>query len=451
MSKTIMSPIAQRRTRLGQDLAKGRHKTSDDRRIFLIDRADEALAELDAWTALERIEAVLPPLAGAVLTVKACLDVAGWLTGSGSLATADAAPADSDAPVVGILRAAGAVLFGQTNMTEFAYGALGVNSHFGTPRTPLDPTGARVAGGSTSGGAVAAATGLADLSLGSDTSGSARIPAAFCGCFGFKPSRARYPREGMAFLSSSFDVPGLLSADLALITCADQVLACGQNKRTTRPNPRALRFAVPANIDDLGIEPAVRAAFDAALAALSDHGVRIEEIALPTLGESATITAVGGMIAAEAYTIHRRRLATHLALYDPLVGERIRNGEAVPLHRYITALRDLLACAARFDHQIAGFDGFLLPTTPILAPRLADLTGMEDYLTANARAFSFTEYANRLDLPSITVPLGGLPTGLMLTGTRGGDAAVLAQAQVLAECIAGVDLSSLAILKPYIT
>ena len=125
------------------------------------------------------------PLAGDVLTVKACFDVAGWTTHAGSAVLADASPAVTDAPMVAALRAAGSILLAQTNMTEFAYGALGLNGTFGTPTTPLRPTEQRVAGGSTSGGAVAVALGIADLSLGSDTSGSIRIPAAFCGAAGF--------------------------------------------------------------------------------------------------------------------------------------------------------------------------------------------------------------------------------------------------------------------------
>lgn len=427
-----MSAISSRRARLARDLTDGLHQQPDDRRIFLIDRTGEALQELDLWAALEEGGATLPPLAGTVLTVKACFDVAGWVTSSASASTAEDAPATTDAPVVAALRAAGAVVAGQTNMTEFAYGALGINSHFGTPRTPLDPRGERVAGGSTSGGAVAAATGLADLSLGSDTSGSARIPAAFCGCFGFKPSHGRYARGGMAFLSPTFDVPGLLANDLAIIERADRVLAGGRPASAT-PDPRALRYAVPAHLATIELDAEVRAAFDDFVAALEAAGARVETVDLPSLAESAAITVAGGIISAEAHAIHRDRIERRFDLYDPLVGDRIRKGAEVPAHRYVTAIRALAECTARFDREIAGFDGFLLPTTPILAPMLSQLSGLDAYLAANSRAFALTEYANRLDLPSISVPLGRLPTGVMLTGPRGGDAAVLAQAGVLAE------------------
>src|SRR4051794_37759446 len=191
-----------------------------DRLRACIERAD---AESDAMAvaylarrdqqALTEAAAVDPslPLAGEVLAVKACFDVEGWTTHAGSAVLADAAVATADAPMVEQLRSAGAILLAQTNMTEFAYGALGLNSTYGTPTTPLCPGDDRVAGGSTSGGAVAVALGAADIALGSDTSGSIRIPAAFVGAAGFKPSQGRYPTGGMIPLSTSFDAPGIIT------------------------------------------------------------------------------------------------------------------------------------------------------------------------------------------------------------------------------------------------
>lgn len=425
--------IAERRARLSDDLARGLHRPPEDRRIFLIDRSAQALAELDAWARLEESGAALPPLAGMVLTVKACFEMGGWVTSSASASTVGDAPAGADAPTLARLRAAGAVVLGQTNMTEFAYGALGVNSRFGTPRTPLDSAGERVAGGSTSGGAVAAGTRLADLSLGSDTSGSARIPVAFCGCYGFKPGMGRYPRGGMHFLSPSFDVPGLLAAELSTIARADHVLTGGA--LPPMPDPRALRYAVPAHLAEVEMEAPVRAAFDAFLAALGVCGVRVETVPLPALAEGSAITAAGGIIGAEAHAIHAERLAARFDDYDPLVGSRVLKGAEVPAHRYAAATWALAECRQRLDAQLAGFDGFLTPTTPILAPKLADIADMDRYLATNARVFSLTEYANRLELPSISLPLAPLPAGILLTGPRGADARVLAQAALLADIL----------------
>lgn len=435
----VRSSIGACLERLERDLARSLHHAPEDRRVFLVERCAEALVELECWAALEDSGAVLPALAGTVLTVKACFDVGGWVTSSASASTCGDTAAVGDAPVVASLRAAGAVLLGQTNMTEFAYGALGVDSRFGTPRTPLDPAGGRVAGGSTSGGAVAASTRLADLSLGSDTSGSARIPAAFCGCFGFKPSLGRYQSAGMHLLSRSFDVPGLLSAELAIIHRADRVLV-GERLPPT-PSPCALRYATPTDLAMMEIEAPVRTAFDACVAVLQSRGVRIETVSLPALAESAAISPLGGIIAVEAYAIHAERLTARLADYDPLVGSRIRQGAEVPAHCYTAARGELEDCRRRFDRQIAGFDGFLAPTTPILAPKLTDLAETDRYLATNKKVFSLTEFANRLELPSISLPLSPLATGIMLTGCRGGDALLLAQAGLLADILAELSLA----------
>ena len=184
---------------------------------FVASRFDEAVADAAG------VEPSLP-LAGEVVVVKACFDVAGWTTHAGSAVLADAAPADVDAPLVAMLRSAGAIVLAQTNMTEFAYGALGLNSTYGDPTTPLRPGEQRVAGGSTSGGSVAVALGAADLALGSDTSGSIRIPAAFCGVAGFKPSQGRYPSGGMILLAASFDSPGFVAPTASYLRRVDTAI-----------------------------------------------------------------------------------------------------------------------------------------------------------------------------------------------------------------------------------
>ncbi len=324
-------------------------------------------------------------------------------------------------------------------MTEFAYGALGINSHFGTPRTPLDQSGERVAGGSSSGGAVCVATGLADLSLGSDTSGSARIPAAFCGCLGFKPSRGRYDRRGLAFLSPSFDEPGLLASSIGVLRRADRVLA--HEVAAPPASAGALRYAVPKILLEAPIDRRSQRAFQTFLAALTSLGVRVETVDLPSLTESARIASEGRIIAAEAYDVHRDRIERSFELYDPLVGGRILRGREIPAHVYIAAQVGLAGIRARYEVEIAGFDGFLLPTTPMEAPRLSDLADPERYLATNARTFSLTEFANRLDLPSISMPLGRLMNGVMLSGVRGKDGTLLAQAEFLAPIAAQIEIA----------
>jgi amidase/aspartyl-tRNA(Asn)/glutamyl-tRNA(Gln) amidotransferase subunit A len=400
---------------------------------WLARRDEAAIAEARKWDASPR-GAIAAPLAGTVLTVKACFDCEGWVTHAGSRVLADAPPARTDAALVSALRRAGAVLIAQTAMTEFAYGALGVNRAYGTPATPLDARRERVAGGSSSGAAVSVALGAADLAVGSDTSGSARIPAAFCGVTGFKPSRGRYATGGMQFLSTTFDVPGLLAATVGLCRRADAALYGRAVQRAAPATVRDFTFIVPEPfaIDDL--DPEVGRAFDTWLSRLSAHGARIRRKQLDCVAEAGAVARAGGIVAAEAFMLHRTRLATAADRYDPLVGPRIAAGEHVRAHDYAAALLRLAALADTYHTELGDADAVLTPTVPMLPPRVADLADEGVYLARNARAFRLTEFANRLDLPSISVP-GDLrnrqPVGLLITGRRGGDVRLLDVAAVV--------------------
>lgn len=420
----------------------------------LLQRRDAAaLSEAAAWDELRDNGGDLPPLAGLTLTVKACFDVAGWITHAGSRVLADQPVATVDAPAVAALRRAGAVLVAQTNMTEFAYGALGLNDTYGTPLNPLfarEADSARVSGGSTSGGAVAVALGIADVSLGSDTSGSVRIPAAFCGVAAFKPSRGRYPDGGMVYLSPTFDVPGIVTAsaemcrrvDVALVNVSlvDAALVddAGFNALESS-SVRGVRLIVPDGITD-DVEPVIAAAFDRWVATLVEAGVEIVRLPLPCLSESGVVAREAGIISAEAYMLHRERLQSHAYLYDPRVGPRIAAGAEVRAHHYAAGLARLRVLSQRYDAALERVyvDGVLTPTVGILPPRIADLQDNDAYLAANAQAFRLTEFANRLDLPSITLPGSPAerrPIGLLFTGRRGGDATLLDLAVRIERCL----------------
>ena len=379
------------------------------------------------------------PIAGDVLTVKACFDVAGWTTHAGSSVLADAPPAETDAPMVRALRSAGAILLAQTNMTEFAYGALGLNSTYGTPTTPLRPGEQRVSGGSTSGGAVAVALGAADVSLGSDTSGSIRIPAAFCGVAGFKPSQGRYPADGLIPLAWSFDAPGLISSTVAHLRQVDMALV----DRDVRPGSTRtisdLHLLVPTDAIRAGeTDPEVLDRFDRWLGALAAAGVTVTETELPMLTEASIATREGFVIAVEAYDWHRDLIATGFSRYDPRVGPRIQHGATVLAADYVAALRKVGDCRRRYDAALEGADAIVTPTVAVLPPRVADLDSMDAYLAANTEVLRLTEFANRLDLPSVSLPghpQDPQPIGLMLTGRRGGDAALLDLAVLIEACL----------------
>jgi len=384
---------------------------------YLARRDEHALAEAHA------VDPSLP-LAGQVLAVKACFDVNGWTTHAGSAVLADAPPATADAPMVAALRDAGAIVLAQTNMTEFAYGALGLNRTYGTPTTPLCPGEDRVAGGSTSGGAVAVALGAADIALGSDTSGSIRIPAAFCGVAGFKPSQGRYPSGGMIPLSPSFDAPGIITPTVADLRRVDDAIA----SRSTPPTDGrldGLRLIVPVDAIEAGItDQDVIDAFELVLDRLRAAGVTITNTELAMLTEASLAARDGWMIAVEAYDWHRELIADRLDDYDPRVGPRILRGAEVLAADYVAAARRIRDCRLRYDMAVADADAIITPTVPILPPRIEDLQTTDTYLAMNTEVLRLTEIANRLDLPSVTMPAdpnNPQPIGVMVTGRRAQD------------------------------
>lgn len=388
----------------------------------------------------------LGPLAGLSCTIKACFDVEGWTTHAGSVALLGAPPAQQDSALVSRLRQSDALILAQTNMTEFAYGALGLNTYFGTPRTPLCVDGEHVAGGSSSGAAVSVALGFVDFALCSDTSGSVRIPAAFCGAVGMMPSAGRFDTRGMLGLSPSFDVPGIIAKSVSVCTRVYETLCDKPDVRvaameSTATDPRLVSLCVPESVFCADVEPGVLELFHRAVDLLRAQGVTVVRRDISSISGVGAIAADGGIIAADAYALHRDLLAQYGDDYDPLVRRRIEAGALAPAWKYGEAQRALAERSAQFETELQGFDAVLTPTSPIFPPRLSDLRDEERYLALNKKSFAFTELANRLGKPSISLPLGSVsskPTALLLTGKAGHDASLLALASLL-ERILGTD------------
>src|SRR5471032_44835 len=296
----------------------------EGKRVFIKTWKAQALATADA-SDLQRKEGLVPsPLAGLPVSIKNLCDVAGETTLAGSKALGDAPPAEEDAPVVARLRAAGAVIVGSTNMSEFAFSGVGFNPHYGTPGNPADRK--RVPGGSSSGAAVSVADRMAVAALGTDTGGSVRIPAAVCGIVGFKPTARRVPIDGVVPLSTSLDSIGPLANSVECCAIVDAIFA-GETISVPDAAPLAgLRFAVPRHfvMDDL--DPVVAKAFERACKALAAKGVHIDPIDLPQLDELPVINAKGGFAASEAYAWHKELIGRRGADYDPFVAPRIRRG-----------------------------------------------------------------------------------------------------------------------------
>ena len=384
-----------------------------------------ALAQAHSWDGLAASN-IAAPLCGLSVGVKACFDVQGWVTNAGSMVLEDQPPAVSDAPIVLALKRNGAVVTAQTNMTEFAFGALGLNPHFGTPTTPLDPLGKRIAGGSTSGGAVAVALGLVDVALGSDTSGSVRIPAAFCGVVGFKPSRRRYSDEGMIFLSPSFDVPGFIARDVETLLRIDHALVPAEVLGTQRVDLRGRRFLIPGRFAMEYTDAAVSECFNAALAVLESHGAHLVNVDWPELAHYGEVAVDGGIIIAEAFATHRSYLKNRAHLYDPRVGPRIASGGLVSASTYLDAKKTLVRYATCFHERLSNFDALLMPTVSIAPPIIDELVDDYSYYKTNRLSFRLTEVANRIDAPSISLPVNPIqPIGISLTGHSGRDRELL--------------------------
>ena len=373
-------------------------------------------------------------LAGLAFTAKDLFDIEGQPNPAGSVVLSHAPAAKADAVAVARLRAAGGVLTGRTNMTEFAFSGVGVNPHHGTPANASDAATPRIPGGSSSGAAVSVATGAAFIGLGSDTGGSIRIPAALNGIVGFKSTARLVPTEGALPLSTTLDTVCAMTRSVRDAITAHEVLAA---RRVTAgaASLGAYRLAVVKNVFFDDMEPAVARAFEDALRTLRDGGARIEEIQLPELAELQAINATGGFSAAESYAWHRLLLERSGAGYDPRVAQRILRGATMKAHEYIDLVHARQAWIARVEAALSPFDAVLSPTVPITAPAIASVApGAErddEFFRINALLLRNPSIVNMLDGCAISLPChatGELPVGLMLWHAALRDDAVLAVA-----------------------
>ncbi|MGZ5909205.1 MAG: amidase [Reyranella sp.] len=410
----------------------------EGKRAFIRVYKTQALAAAEASDVLRKAGIVASPLSGIPVSIKNLCDVAGEITLSGSRALDDAPPAEEDAPVVARLRAAGAVIVGSTNMSEFAFSGVGFNPHYGTPGNPADRK--RVPGGSSSGAAVSVADRMAVAALGTDTGGSVRIPAAVCGIVGFKPTARRVPIDGVVPLSTSLDSIGPLANSVECCAIVDAVFAGEPIVVPEAVHPGGLRFAVPRHfvMDDL--HPVVSKAFERALKTLAAKGVKVEEIDLPQLDELPAINAKGGFAASEAYAWHKELIARRGGDYDPLVAPRIRRGAEMSAADYIELLGKRTDLQKRVAAVTANYDAVVMPTCAIVAPTLDEVATPEGFTRKNMLLLRNTTVGNFLDRCSISLPCheaGELPVGFMLMGEAMADKRLLAMARSVAPVVKG--------------
>src|SRR6202049_3933682 len=252
-----------------QCLARIADASGEGARAFIHVDAEAAIEAAEAMDRLREGKGASSPFAGIPISIKDLFDIRGQVTRAGSRALDDSPPAEADAPVVARLRRAGFIVIGRTNMTEFAYSGMGINPHYGTPKSAWHRDVGHVPGGSSSGAAVSVVDRMAHGALGTDPGGSCRIPAAYNGIVGFKPTQRRVPLDGGVPLSFTLDSFGPLARTAPCCAVLDAVLA-DETVAPLRPRPiRGMRLAVPTTLVLDGLDDAVAQAFDRALEALS--------------------------------------------------------------------------------------------------------------------------------------------------------------------------------------
>src|SRR4051812_7322464 len=393
-------------------------------RAFIHVDAEAAIEAAEAMDRLRELRAAPSPFAGIPISIKDLFDIKGQVTRAGSRALDDSPPASADAPVVARLRRAGFVVIGRTNMTEFAYSGIGINPHYGTPKGAWQRGTGHVPGGSSSGAAVSVLDGMAHGALGTDTGGSCRIPAAYNGIVGYKPTQRRVPLDGAVPLSFSLDSIGPLARSVSCCAILDAVLA-NEPVVPLRPRPvKGMRLAVPTTIalDDLDAE--ISETFERALKSLADHGAIIERIEMAEFHDIGPMNAKGGFAASESYAWHRYLLTSKGDVYDPRVSVRIMRGEAQSAADYIDLLHERRSLIARFNARIAPYDALVLPTTANTPPKISDLADDKAFTRENLRALRNCTLINMIDGCAISLPAhreGEIPVGLMLAGAGGSD------------------------------
>ncbi|WP_405280297.1 amidase family protein [Cobetia sp. Ld8] len=403
----------------------------------IISRDDAGMSVQAAAQQQLKAAATSLPLGGVPVSIKDLFDETGMTTLAGSRALAESHPADQDAVALSRLKAAGILHAGRTSMSEFAFSGLGLNPHVGTPPNPFD--GERITGGSTSGGAASVAFGLAAATLGSDTGGSLRIPAAFCGLTGFKPSQASVPGDGAFPLSPSLDCIGPIAPSVACCRRLWEVLS-GEAADAT-PLTRPLTLLVPESELVSEVDADVAADFAALLERLEGLGVRLQRAPVEAIEAAYAINQRGGLVIPEAAAVHHELLAAHEAQYDPLIAERLNGGRDITSSEYLARLWPRTAIQQRFAQQVQDVDAVLMPTVAMRAPR-RDLLEQDGALFAqlNKRALRNTSVFNYLDASSISIPAPAAvneePLGLMLSRPQGQDEALLRVAQALETLLA---------------
>ncbi|MDD9857843.1 MAG: amidase family protein [Gammaproteobacteria bacterium] len=394
---------------------------------------------LDQAARIDRARAAgeaLPALAGVPVTLKDLFNVQGQQTLAGSKALKEEAPVEpADAVVVGHLRGAGALFIGRANMSEFAFSGMGLNPHYGNPKCIWDRATGRLPGGSSSGGAVSVAEGIVPATIGSDTAGSCRVPAAFNGIVGVKPTYGRLSLRGAYPLSKTSDAPGPLAHDVDGCFILDHVMrgALKHGEALPKLAPRApskLRLTLPAESAVMeALDAEVAAAFERALGWLEDAGVCIDRAPLPALDGCVDMFKHRAVAVFEAWQDHAERIRRCGDEYDPFVRQRMSNGRSVSAEQRRRRYQEKAELAASCAQQMrdARAEVLVYPTTPCIPPPIAEVENSARMPEINLRILRNASTVNYFDGCAVSLPChtpGQAPVGLMLAAGHGDDEAL---------------------------
>ena len=404
------------------EAALARIQASEKLSVFTKTYALQARAAAKASDTLRAAGLARSLVDGLPISIKDLFDVAGETTLSGSVVLKNAPKARQNAVIVQRLVEAGAIIVGRTNMTEFAFSGLGLNPHYGTPSSPWDRASGRIPGGSSSGAGVSVADGMSVAAIGTDTGGSIRIPSAFCGLAGFKPTASRVPTQGALPLSFSLDSIGPLAASVNCCAILDAILSAQPYEAPVAPQLAQLRFAIPSSVVLDEADDHVRAVFERTIELIRNAGAQVDLVDIPEFEQLASINSQGGLICAEAWAWHRSLLSSQADQYDPRVASRILRGKEISAADYIQLQQTRLQWIAAVEQRLAHYDGLLMPTTPIIAPRIQDLQASDTaYFKANGLILRNPTLINFLDGCALSIPChphGTAPVGLMIAGTK---------------------------------
>jgi aspartyl-tRNA(Asn)/glutamyl-tRNA(Gln) amidotransferase subunit A len=413
----------------GEAIAAADAPAGEGPTTFVRRRTDGARKDALASDEARKAGRVRGPLEGIPISVKDLFDVAGEVTTAGSRVLANGPAAERHADVVGRLVQAGAIIVGATNMTEFAYSGLGLNPHYGTPAAPWRREERRIPGGSSSGAAVSVTDGMCAAAIGTDTGGSVRIPAAFCGLTGFKPTARRVSTRGTIPLSTSLDSIGPLARSVACCALLDAVLAGEVHAPLEERSPQEVRLGVARDYFLDGAEDEVAATFERTVSRLAAAGFQMVDLELPALHWIVRLNSMGGLPARESWVWHRELLASRGTEYDPRVAVRIRRGAGISDENALLLVRERDTVIRGMSPIFGGVDAIVAATVPILPPRF-DALATDDaaYTVANNLALRNTSPVNFLDGCALSLPChpdGEAPVGLMLFSGAMNDRTVL--------------------------